>query len=223
MNLVRAISALILLTLCCNKIIAQSNQENYLDSLKMEAVKNSPGIKMLSGKLDAVKNKIPQNSNLPDPVLTLGLINMPAGSFSFDEDPMTSKMIGLSQKFPFPGKLSSLELINAIDSNVVILEIEEEKNKIKRDVENAYWDLIYLAKAEIITGEKKELLKNIFDVVSTKYTVSEASQHNLFNVQLSLSRLDEKLEDIKWKRKTAQEKLKALIFSGIARDNSSDV
>ena len=214
MNLVRAISALILLTISFSAISAQKNVEIYLDSLKIEAVINSPGIKMLNAKLDAVKYKIPQNSNLPDPILTLGLVNMPVGSFSFDEDPMTSKMIGLSQKFPFPGKLSSLESVNAIDSNVVIFEIEEEKNRIKRDVENGYWELIYLAKTEKITADKKELLQNIFDVVSTKYTVSEASQQNLFNVQLSISRLDEKLKDIKWKQKTAQETLKVLILSG---------
>lgn len=211
MNIVRAILALILLTIFNNALKAQNEAGLYLDSLKWTAVGNSPGIKMLNARLDVVKNRIPQSSNLPDPVLTLGLVNMPTGSFSFDQDPMTSKMIGISQKFPFPGKLSSVQSLNAIDSIAVIYDIEEEKNRIKRDVEKAYWELLYLVKAERITEDKKELLKNIFDVVSTKYTVSQASQHNLFNVQLSISRLDEKLEDLTWKKKSAEETLKALI------------
>jgi outer membrane protein TolC len=214
MNLIKAILALLTISLFHISVSAQENAEAYLDSLKAKATGSSPGIKMLNARLEAVKNKIPQNSNLPDPVLTLGLVNMPTGSFSFDQDPMTSKMVGLSQKFPFPGKLSSVESLNAIDSNVVIFEIEEERNKIKRNVEEAYWELIYLAKVEKITNDKKDLLKNIFGVVSTKYMVSEASQHNLFNVQLSLSRLDEKLEDITWRKKTAQNTLQALISTG---------
>ncbi len=214
MNLVRAILALIILTIYGNALSAQENAELYLDSLRAKGVANSPAIKMLNARLDAVRSKIPQNSNLPDPVLTFGLSNLPTGSFSFDQDPMTSKMVALSQSFPFPGKLSSVESLNAIDSNVVIFEIEEEKNKIKRNIENAYLELIYLVKAERITADKKDLLNNIFGVVSTKYMVSEASQQNLFNVQLSLSRLEENLEDIVWRKKTAEEKLKALILTG---------
>ena len=41
---------------------------------------------------------------LDDPMLEAGVINVPTNSFSFDREDMSMKMIGLSQRLPFPGK-----------------------------------------------------------------------------------------------------------------------
>ena len=59
------------------------SQNNNLEDLINEAIAVSPKIKMLEAKLDAASNRINTNSNLPDPMLTLGLMNMPVNSFSF--------------------------------------------------------------------------------------------------------------------------------------------
>ncbi len=43
---------------------------------------------------------MPQAGALPDPMLMMGVQNLPTNSFSFNKELMTSKMIGLSQTFP---------------------------------------------------------------------------------------------------------------------------
>lgn len=87
--------------------MAESNfaQTESLQELIGIAIEVSPKIKMLEMKKQAAENRIAQNSNLADPMLTLGLTNLPVNSFSFTQEPMTGKIIGLSQAFPFPGKL----------------------------------------------------------------------------------------------------------------------
>ena len=69
-------------------------QPQELDLLVEEAIRLSPRIKMLEAKRSAAYNGIDKNSNLPDPVLTLGLVNIPTNTFSFDQDPMTQKFVG---------------------------------------------------------------------------------------------------------------------------------
>jgi hypothetical protein len=83
-----------IIAICSTALFGGSTKS--LDDLIDRAVQVSPQIKMLQAKLEAAKNKIPQNSNLPDPQIKLGLVNMPVNSFSFTQEPMTGKMISLT-------------------------------------------------------------------------------------------------------------------------------
>ena len=61
-----------------------SAQPQELDLLVEEAIRLSPKLKMLEAKRLAAGNRIDQKSNLPDPVLTLGIMNLPTNTFSFN-------------------------------------------------------------------------------------------------------------------------------------------
>jgi outer membrane protein TolC len=174
-------------------------QTTTLDSLISRAIEVSPKLAMYKAKRSVVENKIPQVSNLPDPMLTLGVVNMPVNSFSFTQEPMTGKMISLSQAFPFPGKLSAAENVSSKDVNITDEEIQDEVNNIKKNVADTYYELTFTRKAISLTNESKKLLKNISKVVATKYSVSEASQQNLVKVELEITRMNDKLEELKSK------------------------
>ena len=98
----------ILIFIIPTSYIIGQQQNSILDSLIRTSIEVSPKINMLKAKRNAAYNRIEQNSNLPDPVLTLGLRNLPTNSFSFNQDPMTQTAIGLRQTIPFPGKLSAI-------------------------------------------------------------------------------------------------------------------
>lgn len=168
-----------------------------LQNIVNTAIEVSPKIKMLEIKKLAASNKIEQNSNLPDPTLTLGLVNMPVNSFSFTQEPMTGKIIGLSQAFPFPGKLSEQADVNKKDVDIVEQEILDAKNEIRKNVIQNYNELLFIRKSIEISENSKQLLNNIADVVRAKYSVSAASQQNLLKVELEITNLSEKIENLK--------------------------
>jgi cobalt-zinc-cadmium efflux system outer membrane protein len=168
-----------------------------LQNIVNTAIEVSPKIKMLEMKKLAASNKIEQNSNLPDPTLTLGLVNMPVNSFSFTQEPMTGKIIGLSQAFPFPGKLSEQADVNKKDVDIVEQEILDAKNEIRKNVIQNYNELLFIRKSIEISESSKQLLNNIADVVRAKYSVSAASQQNLLKVELEITNLSEKIENLK--------------------------
>jgi len=172
-------------------------QTESLQDLINTAMEVSPKIKMLEMKKQAASNRIEQNSNLPDPMLTLGFANLPVNSFSFTQEPMTGKIVGLSQAFPFPGKLSEQADVNSKDVDIVEQEILDSKNEIRKNVIKNYNELIYVRKAISIANGSKDLLNNIAEVVRTKYSVSTASQQNLLKVELEISNITEKIEDLK--------------------------
>jgi cobalt-zinc-cadmium efflux system outer membrane protein len=187
-------------------------QNESLNDLIKKAIEVSPKLKMLEMKKLAASNRIEQNSNLPDPMLTLGLANLPVNSFSFTQEPMTGKIVGLSQAFPFPGKLSEQADVNKKDVDIVEQEILDAKNEIRKNVIKNYYELLYDREAIKIAESNKDLLNNIAEVVRTKYSVSTASQQNLLKVELEITNLNEKIEDLKSKENSQLSILNALLL-----------
>lgn len=191
---------------------ASFGQTESLQDLIHTAIEVSPKIKMLKMKKQAVSNRIEQNSNLPDPMLTLGFVSLPVNSFSFTQEPMTGKIVGLSQAIPFPGKLSEQAEVNSKDVDIIEQEILDAKNEIRKNVIKSYNELSYFRKAIQISASSKDLLNNIAEVVRTKYSVSTASQQNLLKVELEITNLTEKIEDLKSKENSQQSILNALLL-----------
>jgi cobalt-zinc-cadmium efflux system outer membrane protein len=194
-------------------------KENTLDSLINLALQVSPKLKMLNYKYDAAKSRIEINSNLPDPMLTLGLANLPTNTFSFTQEPMTGKIIGLSQAVPFPGKLSAVENVASKDVDIVQQEIDDARNEIVKYVSQNYYELIYVRKAIDVANENLKLLNEISKVVRTNYSVAKASQQNLFKVELEITNLNDKINELKNKENSVV----ALINAQLLRNQNLPV
>ncbi|MCB0732081.1 MAG: TolC family protein, partial [Ignavibacteriae bacterium] len=177
---------------------AQENNET-LQTLIQKAVEVSPKLKMLEAKKNASEARVSANSNLPDPTLTLGLMNLPTNSFSFTQEPMTGKMIGLSQAVPYPGKLGAAENVLNKDAEITQEEIDDAKNEIINNIKQAYYDLSFARSALGIAEKSKSNLERISAVVRTKYTVSEASQQNLIQADVELTKIKDKIAELKGK------------------------
>jgi outer membrane protein TolC len=187
-------------------------QPDTLSNLIDQALEVSPKLKMLEMKKNAALNRVEQNSNLPDPMLGFGFMNLPVNSFSLDQEPMTGIGVGLSQSFPFPGKLSAQAEVNYKDVDIIQQEINDAKNEIKKNVIKSYNELLFFRKSISLTERSRVLLDNIAEVVRTKYEVSTASQQNLLKVELELTNISEKIEDLKSKKKSQLAILNSLLL-----------
>jgi cobalt-zinc-cadmium efflux system outer membrane protein len=203
---------ILIITLIISFINISFAQVESLEELINQALEVSPKIKMLEMKKLAAENRIEQNSNLPDPMLTLGIVNLPTNSFSFTQEPMTGAIVGLRQDLPFPGKLSEQADVNSKDVDIVEQEILDSKIEIRKNVIRSYNEIIFFRNAIEIAESSKDLLNNIAEVVRTKYSVSTASQQNLLKVELEITNITEKIEDLKSKEKSQLSILNALLL-----------
>ncbi len=211
-----------ILLLLCFLIIPGLIYSQSLDSLKNLAVQVSPKLKMLQAKSDAAESKVNANSNLPDPVLTLGLGNLPTNSFSFTQEPMTGKIVGLSQAIPFPGKLSAMADVEGKDVDIIQQEINDARNEIEKNIAQDYYELIYTRKAIDVANESIQLLQNIAQVVKTNYSVSKASQQNILKVELEITNLNDKTDDLKSKENSLAAKINAVLLRPVNRQVITD-
>ncbi|WP_337865513.1 TolC family protein [Ignavibacterium sp.] len=172
-------------------------QTELLQDLINEALRVSPEIKMLNAKIIAVESKVEQNSNLPDPMYSIGIMSLPVSSFAFNEEMMTGKVIGLSQEFPFPGKLSTIRNSREKDVEIVKLELAEKQNEIQKQITQLYYDLINIRKELELTEKSKKLLEDILEVVRSMYSSAQSSQQNIFRLELELSKMNDMIFELK--------------------------
>lgn len=196
MKFIKAVSFALILSAMNGFTIAQ-NSNAVLDSLINRAIEVSPRLKALRNKKEISVSKIPQSTNLSDPMLTLGLANLPTNSFSFTQEPMTGKIIGLSQAVPFPGKLGTAEKVLNKDTEITQQEIDDAKNEITNDIRKLYYDLSFTREAIRIAEQSKRNLEQISEVVKTKYTVSKASQQNIIQVEVEITKTKDKILELK--------------------------
>ena len=193
MNKIRILIISLIITFVSNSFAQNESLQNLIDI----ALQVSPELKMYEAKIHASENRIQQNTNLPDPMLSLGVMSLPVPSLSFNKEMMTAKVVGLSQEFPFPGTLSAKENANSKDVEIVNQEYNDKRNEIIKDLTQSYYELNYIRRETELTEKSRQLMKQILDVVRSMYSVSEASQQNIFRVDLEITKMLEMIAALK--------------------------
>jgi len=116
------------------------------DSVQL-ATANNPDLAAIQARYEALAAVPSQRSSLPDPVLALGALNLPVDTFDLDQENMTQLQVGLSQKFPFPGKLSLKEESATLEAGAALEEVGEARLQLAKKTRTNWWDLLYLGKS----------------------------------------------------------------------------
>lgn len=173
--------------------------EAILSDLIREALDNNPSLQAAAQRALASEKMISQAGALPDPQLTLGLMNLPVNSFAFNQEPMTGKIISLMQMFPFPGKLGLAEDMAEFEASAVGHQQEELRNQIVQMVKQAYYDLYAVDRALETVEKNKALMEQFVRVAETKYVTGSGIQQDVLRAQVELSQLEDDL--IMWGQK----------------------
>lgn len=198
------------------------SQKASLQELIDIALRISPELKMYEAKIRVSENRIQQNTNLPDPMLSFGVMDLPVPSLSFNRDMMTQKVVGLSQEFPFPGMLSAKEDVNRKDVEIVKQEYNDKRNEIIKDLTQSYYELIYIRNEIELTEKSLQLMKQILDVVRSMYSVADASQQNVFRVELELTKMSEMIASLKSEEAEQLSAINSLLLRDPATEIDTD-
>ena len=146
---------------------------------------------------------------LPDPMVSLGVANLPTDSFDFGQEPMTQFKVGVSQMFP-RGETRELKRRQ-------LREQGEQQPQMRRDrlakvavAVSQLWLEAYRNKHAIRLIEKdRELFEHLVDVAESSYTsvVGKTQQQDLVRAQLELTRLDDRLTVLQQRQEMSLAKL----------------
>jgi len=175
-----------------------------LDAAIERAISNNPSLAEMQARYQALAEIPSQKGALPDPVLSLNALNLPTDSFDLDQEAMTQMQIGISQSFPFPGKLDLLEGASQYEAEAAGHSVDELRLRLVAKVKSGWWQLYYLDRSLEIIDSNQELFRQFIQVARTKYEVGEGLQQDVLLAQLELSKLiDQKIKLLAVRREQA--------------------
>jgi cobalt-zinc-cadmium efflux system outer membrane protein len=187
MKLTRLILAILLCSLL-NRATAQSTLSDYIDI----ALKKNPTLSGYQFQSDALQQKIHPSKALEDPMLFGGIMNLP-NNFSFNQDMMTMKQIGIQQNFSIAKKYSLKGKVAEKDYEASQYNIQSQKLFLIYKVKQQYYDLYSQTKALETTQNSIEALKNYIGIANSRYSTGQGTQQDIFKAQLELTKMQDEL------------------------------
>ncbi|VAX10933.1 Heavy metal RND efflux outer membrane protein, CzcC family, partial [hydrothermal vent metagenome] len=154
-----------------------------------EALKGNPGLASIKARADALAAIPDQRGTLPDPKMSVKMINLPIDSFSSTQEGMTQLQIGFSQGLPFPGKLRLRKEVAQAIADAAGFDVAELRLRLARDVKMVWWNIFYLDRALDIVDSNQTLLRQFVEVAESKYSVGQGLQQDVLLAQVELSKL----------------------------------
>ncbi len=186
--------------------------ENLAD-LVTAALANNPELKASEARWEMFSNRIKQAEALDDPMLMLKIQNGIAGDpLNFRKDPMTQKVVGLSQALPFWGKRALRGEMAVKQAEFYQWQLEERKLELKRMVKESYYQIFFVDKASGIVEKNIKILDDFITLSKTKYAVGQGVQQDIFKAQVERSRMLDMQIALVQQRTSLQANLNALLY-----------
>ncbi|MHB8666042.1 MAG: TolC family protein [Burkholderiales bacterium] len=185
-----------------------------LNALIAEALRNNPELRAAAKEAEAANQRVRPAGALEDPMLEAGLLNAPIQPFSLSSEDMTMKMLGLSQKLPYPGKRALREQVAAKDAETLKYGLLETGDRIVRDVKFAYFDLALAEETVRLLKSNRDILEQFLSIAEGRYAVGHAAQADVLKAQTQLGRMNEELLRMERERPVAEAELARLLGRG---------
>jgi outer membrane protein TolC len=140
----RSIIAVLFFTI--SSLVVSQTLDDYIKI----ALENNPELKSYKLQVDILEKRIKQASTPSDPMLMLGVANLPT-NLSFTMDMMTMKEIGVTQMIMFPVKYSLMGKMAQKDYEIAKEIYELKELELISDVKMLYFEIYYMTKAIEIT------------------------------------------------------------------------
>ncbi len=176
------------------------------DYLAYSAIHN-PGLEAAFNRWKAALERIPQVRTLPDPRFNYRY---------FIENVETRvgpqrQAFGLSQMFPWFGKLDLRGGVAVEAARVAQARYEAEKLILFFKVKKAYYEYYYLARAIAVVRENRDLVKYLEEVARTRFKAATTGHPDVIRAQVELGKLEDRLRSLEDLRGPMVARLNALM------------
>lgn len=159
---------------------------------------------------DAAAERVTSAGALPDPELTLGLMNRPVRGFG-TEEPMTMNQVELSQRIPWPGKRGLARDQARFLATAEALAAQESEVSLISRVKALYFEIAAEDRTITISEATRELLRSFFQVSQARYATGETPQQDVLRAQVAVAQMTEEVTALAQSRIALVARLNALL------------
>ena len=180
-----------------------------LDNAIAMALNNDPWLVGNQQSQEAVESQAVAAGTLPDPKMSVSVVNLPTDTFDFDQEAMTQFKVGVSQMFP-RGKSRALRRKKLqLTSTQFPHQRENREASITVTVTQLWLDVFKAQESIVLIKKDRGLFEQLADVVELSYSsaLGRSRQQDVVRAQLELTRLDDRLTVLLQQQEMAQRRL----------------
>src|SRR3989454_838426 len=163
--------------------------DSALQSLVAEALDRNPTVAQRQAAVRGATLRIRPAGSLPDPMLSVGVMDLLLPNFEFTRSDFTEVDVELSQEIPWPGSLGARSgVVRAAAAGA-----RAEEGTVRRELTTAmavvYYRLGYTVTALETLRHQRELLDAAVQLSTTRYATGAAPQSDPLQAKLARDRL----------------------------------
>ena len=164
-------------------------QDSLLQSLVAEALARNPTLAQRQAAIRAATLRIRPAGTLPDPRLSLGVMDLQMPHFEFNKGEFTEVDAELSQEIPWPGTLGARSGVMRAAAAGARAEEGAVRRELTTAMAVAYYRLEYAVTALATLRHQRELLEVAVQLSTTRYATGAAPQSDPLQAKLARDRL----------------------------------
>ncbi|MFY0522283.1 TolC family protein [Archangium gephyra] len=134
--------------------------------------------------VQAARERVPQASALPDPVLQVGIQNDGFNGLMIGEMEGSYFSIMVSQSLPFPGKRALRTEVARLGATAASAQLARTRLSIEAEVRRGYLDLLLTRERLMLLERLQALWKQSAEMARIRYETGEGAQSDLLRAQL---------------------------------------
>src|SRR2546422_445320 len=160
-----------------------------LQALVAEALARTPTIAQRQAAVRAATLRIRPAGSLPDPMLTVGVMDLLLPHFQFNQSDFTEADVELSQEIPWPGALGARSGVMRAAAAGASAEEGTVRRELTSTMAVAYYRLGYAVTALETLRHQRDLLDAAVQLSTTRYATGAAPQSDPLQAKLARDRL----------------------------------
>src|SRR5258708_2623443 len=164
-------------------------QDSLLQALVAAALARSPTLVQRQAAVRAATLRIRPAGTLPDPRLSLGVVDLQMPHFEFNQSDFTEVDADLSQEIPWPGTLGARTGVMRAAAAGARAEEGTARSELIAAMAVAYYRLEYTVTALETLRPQRELLEAALQLSTTRYATGAAPQSDPLQAKLARDRL----------------------------------
>ena len=184
-------------------------QKLTLETAVEVAIKFDPWLRGNQHQQDSIESLSVAVGTMPDPKVSLGMVNIASDSFDFNQEAMTQFKVSVSQKIPRGDSLVfKKQRLGFLAEQYPYLR-ENRKGMVSVLVSQLWLDAYNAQQSIQLIEQNRALFEQLADIAQASYssTIGKTRQQDIVRAQLELTRLDDRLTVLKQKKEIYLEKL----------------
>src|SRR6266699_1077048 len=163
--------------------------DSGLRSLVAEALARNPTVAQRQAAVRAAALRIRPAGSLPDPMLSVGVMDLVLPHFEFNQSDFTEADVELNQEIPWPGSLRARSGVMRAAATGARAEEATVRREVKTAKAGGYYRFGYTVTALETLRHQRELLDAAVQLSTTRYATGAAPQSDPLQAKLARDRL----------------------------------